>query len=98
MIKGIEKLIGVEVGREWFVSDITTEVRRDELIYTIDIVKDIRVNPIMIRERKERIEMSFTQGDEMLYINVGGCGQWIEKTDINTMDKWVSMVMRMIHE
>lgn len=98
MIKGIEKLIGVEVGREWFVSDITTEVRRDELIYTIDIVKDIRVNPIMVRERKERIEMSFTQGDEMLYINVGGCGQWIEKTDINTMDKWVSMVMRMIHE
>ncbi len=98
MIKGIEKLIGVEVGKDWYVSDISVESRRDELIYTIDIVKDIRVNPIMIRERKERIEMSFTNGDEMLYINVGGCGQWIEKTDINTMDKWVSIVMRMIHE
>lgn len=98
MIKGIDKLIGVEVGKDWFVSDITTEIRRDELIYTIDIVKDIRVNHIMMRERKERIEMSFTQGDEMLYMNVGGCGQWIEKTDIDTMDKWVSMVMRMIHE
>ena len=98
MIKGIEKLIGVEVGKDWYVSDISVESRRDELIYNIDIVKDIRVNPIMIRERKERIEMSFTNGDEMLYIHVGGCGQWIEKTDINTMDKWVSIVMRMIHE
>jgi hypothetical protein len=98
MIKGIEKLIGVEVGKDWYVSDISVESRRDELIYIIDIVKDIRVNPIMVRERKERIEMSFTNGDEMLYINIGGCGQWIEKTDINTMDKWVSIVMRMIHE
>ena len=98
MIKGIDKLIGVEVGKDWYVSDISVESRRDELIYIIDIVKDIRVNPIMVRERKERIEMSFTNGDEMLYINIGGCGQWIEKTDINTMDKWVSIVMRMIHE
>ena len=96
MIKGIDKLIGVEIGPEWYVKDITTELRRDELIYTIDIVKDIRVNPIMTREVKERIQMSFTKGDEMLYINVGGCGQWIEKTDIDTMEKWVNMVMKMM--
>ncbi len=96
MIKGIDKLVGVEIGPEWWVKDITTELRRDELIYTIDIVKDIRVNPIMTREIKERIQMNFTKGDEMLYINVGGCGQWIEKTDIDTMDKWVNMVMKMM--
>jgi hypothetical protein len=96
MIKGIDKLVGVEIGSEWWVKDITTELRRDELIYTIDIVKDIKVNPIMTREIKERIQMNFTKGDEMLYINVGGCGQWIEKTDIDTMDKWVNMVMKMM--
>ena len=96
MIKGIDKLVGVEIGSEWWVKDITTELRRDELIYTIDIVKDIRVNPIMTREIKERIQMNFTKGDEMLYINVGGCGQWIEKTDIDTMEKWVNMVMKMM--
>ncbi len=96
MIKGIDKLVGVEIGPEWWVKDITTELRRDELIYTIDIVKDIRVNPIMTREIKERIQMNFTKGDEMLYINVGGNGQWIEKTDIDTMDKWVNMVMKMM--
>ncbi len=96
MIKGIDKLVGVEIGPEWWVKDITTELRRDELIYTIDIVKDIRVNPIMTREVKERIQMNFTKGDEMLYINVGGCGQWIEKTDIDTMEKWVNMVMKMM--
>ncbi len=96
MIKGIDKLVGVEIGPEWWVKDITTELRRDELIYTIDIVKDIRVNPIMTREIKERIQMNFTKGDEMLYINVGGCGQWIEKTDIDTMEKWVNMVMKMM--
>ncbi len=96
MIKGIDKLVGVEIGPEWWVKDITTELRRDELIYTIDIVKDIRVNPIMTREIKERIQMNFTKGDEMLYINVGGCGQWIEKTDIDTMEKWVNIVMKMM--
>jgi hypothetical protein len=96
MITGIDKLVGVEIGSEWWVKDITTELRRDELIYTIDIVKDIKVNPIMTREIKERIQMNFTKGDEMLYINVGGCGQWIEKTDIDTMDKWVNMVMKMM--
>jgi hypothetical protein len=96
MIKGIDKLVGAEIGPEWWVKDITTELRRDELIYTIDIVKDIRVNPIMTREIKERIQMNFTKGDEMLYINVGGCGQWIEKTDIDTMEKWVNMVMKMM--
>ena len=96
MIKGIDKLVGVEIGPEWYVKDITTELRRDELIYTIDIVKDIRVNPIMTREIKERIQMYFTKGDEMLFINVGGNGQWIENTDIDTMDKWVNMVIKML--
>jgi hypothetical protein len=96
MIRGIDKLVGMEIGPEWLVKDITTEIRRDELIYTIDMVKDVRVNPIMIRERKERIEMHFTKGDEMLFINVGGCGQWIEITDIDTMDKWVRLVLKML--
>lgn len=96
MIKGIDKLIGVEIGTDWYITDVTTEIRRDELIYTIDMVKDVRINHIMVREQKERIQMYFTQGDDMLFINVGGCGQWIEKTDIDTMDKWVSMVIRMM--
>jgi hypothetical protein len=96
MIKGIDKLIGVEIGPDWYVTDITTESRRDELIYTIDIVRNMSVNHIMSREVKERIQMYFTKGDQLLYITVGCNGQWVENTDIDTMDKWISIIMKML--